>query len=305
VVDKALTYLSTQGFLYTLSPPALGENRVDGFLFESKKGFCEHYASAFTFLMRAAGIPARIVGGYLGGTVNPFGGYLIVRQSDAHAWTEVWIEGKGWIRVDPTSVVAPDRLARGAGFGLPEVERPSFFLGDGASFLTRGFNRLRLGWDSINYRWDTQVIGYSFSLQDPFLKRLGISNRNWQGWLKAIGWVLALCATTFTLGWLILELRGRKRQTRVQASWILFQTKLKNQGITRHAATGPMDFLERIKQDHPHLYPEARTITRLYVEITYGRGAGNVDKQRKLTRAVHQFNPKKIQPRTRGLNEGV
>lgn len=293
VVEKALTYLSTNGFLYTLTPPVLGRNPVDSFLFESKRGFCEHYASAFTYLMRAAGIPARIVGGYLGGTVNPFGNYLIVRQSDAHAWTEVWIKEKGWIRVDPTSVVAPERLERGAGFGLPDIERPSFFLGDGASFLTRGLNRLRLGWDSINYQWDTQVIGYSFSLQETFLKRLGIKSRNGHGWLKAIAWVVALCAATFALAWLILELRGRKRQPRVQASWLLFQKKLKKQDITRHAATGPMDFLEHIKHDHPHLYPESRTITRLYVEITYGRGAGNKEKQRELTRAVNRFNPKK------------
>lgn len=305
VVNKALSYLEANNFLYTLQPPALGEDPVDSFLFESRRGFCEHYASAFTYLMRSAGIPARIVGGYLGGTVNPFGNYLIVRQSDAHAWTEVWIRGKGWLRVDPTSVVAPERIGRGAGFGLPEIERPSFFIGDGASFLARGINRLRLGWDSLNYQWDLQVIGYSFSLQNTFLKKLGITSRNWKGWLKAIAWVVALCGITFAFAWLILELRGRKRTPRVKASWNLFQHKLKKQGIHRHASTGPMDFLEDIKKKHPHLYPDARTITRLYVEITYGRETGNKEKQRELQRMVNRFNPGKVKPRTPGLNAGV
>jgi len=305
VVEKALTYLEANNFLYTLQPPSLGEDPVDSFLFESRRGFCEHYASAFTYLMRAAGIPARIVGGYLGGTVNPFGDYLIVRQSDAHAWAEVWIRGKGWLRVDPTSVVAPERVDRGAGFGLPEIERPSFFIGDGASFLARGINRLRLGWDSLNYQWDQQVIGYSFSLQNTFLKKLGISSRNWKGWLKAIAWVGVLCGITFAIAWLVLELRGHKRTPRVKASWNLFQQKLEKQGIHRHASTGPVDFLEVIKRKHPHLYPDARAITRLYVEITYGRETGNKEKQRELQRMVNRFNPGKVKPRTPGLNADV
>ncbi|WP_300672578.1 DUF3488 and transglutaminase-like domain-containing protein [Desulfoluna sp.] len=305
IVEKALRYLETHDFLYTLTPPTLSGQRVDQFLFDTRRGYCEHYASAFTFLMRAAGIPARIVGGYLGGTINPFGDYLIVRQADAHAWTEVWLDGKGWVRVDPTSVVAPDRVSRGAGFGLPEIDRPSFFLGDRASFLARGIDRLRLGWDAINYQWDSQVIGYSDTLQDDFLKKLGISSRHWTGWLKATLWGLAFCALIVSLAWLAVEWRGRKRKPRVQASWRLFQRKLEKQGLTRHAATGPHDFLERIKKEQPHLYPEARTITRLYVAITYGREGATHEKQGELKRAVARFNPKKLHPRKQGWKAGV
>ncbi len=103
----------TQEFVYTLDPPRLAENAVDEFLFDTRSGFCEHYAAAFTIVMRAAGVPARIVTGYQGGEFNPLGGYLLVRQSDAHAWSEIWVAGRGWLRVDPTAAVAPERIERG------------------------------------------------------------------------------------------------------------------------------------------------------------------------------------------------
>src|SRR5690606_13368344 len=107
---------------YTLTPPLLGEHPVDDFLFNTRSGFCEHYASAFAFLMRAAGIPARVVTGYQGGEVNPIGGYLIVRQSEAHAWVEVWLEGRGWVRIDPTAAVSPLRVESGIAAAIPAAE---------------------------------------------------------------------------------------------------------------------------------------------------------------------------------------
>ncbi|HVS76783.1 MAG TPA: DUF3488 and transglutaminase-like domain-containing protein, partial [Steroidobacteraceae bacterium] len=112
-VDAALAFLRTGGFTYSLTPPPLGPNPVDDFLFDTRAGFCGHYASAFVDLMRAGGVPARVVTGYLGGQWNPYDHTLIVRQSDAHAWAEVWLDGRGWTRVDPTAVVAPERLYRG------------------------------------------------------------------------------------------------------------------------------------------------------------------------------------------------
>src|SRR5262247_1064620 len=102
-----------QEYVYTMRPPLLAANVVDEFLFATRRGFCEHFAAAFTVVMRAAGIPARVVTGYQGGEFNPYGGYLLVRQSDAHAWSEVWIDGRGWQRVDPTAAVAPERIERG------------------------------------------------------------------------------------------------------------------------------------------------------------------------------------------------
>ncbi|HEY5791079.1 MAG TPA: DUF3488 and transglutaminase-like domain-containing protein, partial [Gammaproteobacteria bacterium] len=134
VVELALQHFREQPFVYTLSPPLLPGDPIDGFLFETRRGFCEHYAAAFTVLMRVAGIPARVVTGYQGGELNPLGGHLAVRQSDAHAWSEVWLPGRGWSRVDPTAAVAPERVERGidAGASLGFDGAVSFRGGPGA-----------------------------------------------------------------------------------------------------------------------------------------------------------------------------
>src|SRR5262249_11962532 len=144
-----------QPFMYTLEPPKLGDDPVDQFLFETRSGFCEHYASAFTFLMRAADIPARIVTGYLGGETNPVDGYFVVRQSDAHAWTEVWLQDEGWVRVDPTAVVSPLRIERGLAAAVPEADRPLI--------ERRNFDWLkqaRYAWDAVANSWNQWVLGY-------------------------------------------------------------------------------------------------------------------------------------------------
>ena len=127
LVNKALRYFRTQPFFYTLRPPLYLNDPVDEFLFESRRGFCEHYAAAFTVLMRAAGIPARIVTGYQGGDINPLGDYLIVRQRDAHAWSEVWLANRGWVRVDPTAAVSPQRIEQGMEATIPNSIGPEVF----------------------------------------------------------------------------------------------------------------------------------------------------------------------------------
>ena len=129
IVDRGLGMFRQQPFIYTLAPPTLGDDPVDEFLFTTRSGFCEHYASSFAFLMRAAGIPARVVTGYLGGEVNPVDGYLVVRQSEAHAWTEVWLAGEGWVRVDPTAAVSPLRVERGLSAAVPASERNALAAG--------------------------------------------------------------------------------------------------------------------------------------------------------------------------------
>jgi transglutaminase-like putative cysteine protease len=131
LVEEVLRMFRDQNFFYTLEPPLLGETPVDEFLFKTRAGFCEHYASAFAVLMRGAGIPARIVTGYHGGDLNQFGNYLIVRQAEAHAWAEVWLEGRGWLRIDPTSAVSPNRVEAGLSAAVPTSETlPMMVRGD-------------------------------------------------------------------------------------------------------------------------------------------------------------------------------
>lgn len=149
LLAAAAAFFRSHEFSYTLSPPALPMDPVDQFLFETRRGFCEHYASALTVLMRAAGVPARVVTGYMGGEINPLGGYMIVRQSDAHAWTEVWLQGQGWTRVDATGFIAPHRIEYGLAEAL-SAEEPVPFLARSSGLL----KALHLQWDALNTGWN-------------------------------------------------------------------------------------------------------------------------------------------------------
>jgi transglutaminase-like putative cysteine protease len=151
------------------APPLLGANAVDEFLFDTRSGFCEHYASAFVFLMRAAGVPARVVAGYQGGELNPVDGYLVVRQSDAHAWAEIWLAGEGWLRVDPTAAVAPSRIEQGIVAALPAGEPLPGIIRIDADWL----RDLRNRWEAANNTWNQWVLGYNPQRQREVLSRLG------------------------------------------------------------------------------------------------------------------------------------
>jgi hypothetical protein len=149
---------------------------VDEFLFETRRGFCEHYASAFVFLMRAAGVPARVVTGYQGGEMNPLGDYLIVRQSEAHAWAEVWLEGRGWQRVDPTAAVSPARIEVGVAAALPQGEPLPLAVRSDFRFL----KQLRFTLDTITNSWNQWVLGYTPDRQLHLMARLGLGKPTWQ-----------------------------------------------------------------------------------------------------------------------------
>ncbi|MDP1766769.1 MAG: DUF3488 and transglutaminase-like domain-containing protein, partial [Methylotenera sp.] len=176
IIQAALSMFRNQPFVYTLSPPLLGSEPVDDFLFNTKRGFCEHYASSFVYLMRAAGVPARIVTGYQGGEINPSGNYLIVRQSDAHAWAEVWLQDKGWTRVDPTSAVSPSRIESGIAAALPDSNL--------LPLLSRGdypmLKKLTLNWDAVNNGWNQWVLGYDQEKQLALLKKIMHKDIAWE-----------------------------------------------------------------------------------------------------------------------------
>ena len=197
IVQKALNLYRQQAFIYTLRPPILGNDPVDDFLFNTKKGFCEHYASSFVYLMRAANVPARIVTGYQGGELNPNGNYLIVRQSDAHAWAEVWLENQGWVRVDPTAAVSPERIEQGIDAAIDEIDELPLMSRRDYPLLRRAF----LNWDSVNNGWNQWVLGYDDQKQLEFLKKLSGKNAKLQdmiiGMITAIALVMAL--TTYFL----------------------------------------------------------------------------------------------------------
>lgn len=173
-VTAVLSHFRREPFHYTLEPPRLQGDRIDGFLFDSRRGFCEHYAGAFVYLTRLAGIPSRVVAGYQGGEPNPVAGHLIVRQYDAHAWAEVWYPDRGWVRVDPTAAVAPQRIERGAldspGEGNQE-QVEGLWRNDGLRAMDWAMDVLYFI-DSLEHRWNVLVLSYDASSQNEFFEDL-------------------------------------------------------------------------------------------------------------------------------------
>ncbi|HHJ80107.1 MAG TPA: DUF3488 domain-containing protein, partial [Candidatus Tenderia electrophaga] len=174
VVEKALAMFRQQPFVYSLRPPLLDSNHPsDQFLFETRIGFCEHFASSFTMLMRAAGIPARVVTGYQGAELNPVDDYYIVRQRDAHAWSEVWLPKQGWVRVDPTAAVAPERIESSIDISQLSTTAVQFTVPH-SDMLSKAWQQFNLNLDAINNRWNQLVLGYGPDQQQKFLQNLGL-----------------------------------------------------------------------------------------------------------------------------------
>lgn len=291
IVDAALEMIREERFVYTLSPPPLGADPIDAFLFDTRRGYCEHYASAFAFLMRAAGVPARVVGGYQGGTRNPYGSYVTVRQSDAHAWVEVYLEGEGWVRVDPTAAVAPDRIERGVAAALAPGEAPDFLSDGRFGGDFRLWRAIRDGWDAVNIGWDMWFAGYAFEQQQSLLRKIGIDLRSWKGPVRALLLTLAL-AGLFTLGFgLRIFRKPRETADPVREIYALFCRKLARVGLVRDPHDGPVAFADRIASLRPDLDSAARGIIDRYVRFRYGgAGYGEADIEA-FRRSVRRFQP--------------
>ena len=264
IVRTALAYFNKQGFSYTLEPPPIGVNGIDDFLFTTKQGFCEHYASAFVFLMRAANIPARVVTGYLGGEFNDVGNYYIVRQSDAHAWAEVWLAGQGWVRIDPTGAIAPDRVERGLSASVSDNAILPFMERNPPQWM----RNLRFNLDAIANQWNQWVLGYDNERQFAFLTRLGMESITWQkmalDMLSGLGIVIALFAL-FMLRHLFV------RQTdRVQSAWLKLCRKLADAGLPRAAYEGARDYAARVAETRADLADAIHDLAARYIALRYG-----------------------------------
>jgi len=267
-IERVLKLFATEPFSYTLAPRRLGAQPIDEFLFDTREGFCEHYASAFTALMRLAGIPARVVVGYQGGDFNSYGGYLLVRQSHAHAWSEVWLEGEGWTRIDPTAAVAPERVRRGQlGADVAGEDAAERLFADLA--WLRG---LRAAWDATRTAWYEHIVSFDPDSQARLLKALGLDSYGWQGLAIALAAGFALAALGLGV-WLAWELRPA-RPDRVQAAWLRVCARLAAQGLARGAAEGPLDFAARVATARPALAGPFGQVAAAYVAARYLPPAG-------------------------------
>lgn len=272
-----------RNFVYTLEPPPLGEHPVDEFLFTTRSGFCEHYASAFAVVMRAAGIPTRIVTGYQGGEVNALGNYLIVRQADAHAWTEVWLKGRGWVRIDPTFAVAPVRVDTGILAAVPRTDPLPLMVRTQFEFL----RQVRLTFDYMANAWNQWVLGYTPERQRWLLANAGVDDATWQK-LTAILFVLAGAIVAMFTALALRRLKSRVRDP-VRIAYLKFCDALRRRGLPRAAAEGPVDYARRLEQARPDLGPAVEAITGLYVALRYGAET-SADALIELQRRVRQFS---------------
>lgn len=263
-IDRVLSHFNQQDFTYTLSPPALNGDTVDQFLFDSRQGFCEHYAASFTILMRAAGIPARIVTGYLGGDQNPVDDILIVRQRDAHAWSEVWLKGQGWVRIDPTSAVSSERIERGMADILPAERKSPVFIAR-SDALVKLWQQAKNNWDALNSAWDMWIVAFGPERQKQLLSLLGMQNPNWQKMAVSLAILLAIVGLIM----LILSYYRREHAEPAVRLYQLYCRKLAQQGMDKKAHEGPYDFAERVTQQLPQYQQQIQSITALYSQLRY------------------------------------
>ena len=290
-VNRVLIYYADEEFVYTLAPPVLGDNDIDEFLFDSQRGFCEHYAGSFVFMMRAAGIPARIVLGYQGGEYNALANYIAVHQFDAHSWAEVWYEGRGWVRVDPTRMVSPERIQRGLESAV--ADENTFLANSPLSWLKYRqllwLQDLRQQLDAIGHYWDNWVVGYNPRTQLEFLSTY-FENIN----ASRLG--LLMLTTFFVLlgivALFVLRTRNTRLLTAVDQQYLRFCQLLAKQGLVRQTGEGPWSYNERVSQTRPDLAPVVTRVTREYTRMNYDLGAPNNSKA--LKKAVSAFRIKAL-----------
>jgi transglutaminase-like putative cysteine protease len=285
LVRAVLRMFRADGFRYTLSPPALGANPIDDFLLATRAGFCEHYASAFVVMMRMMEIPARVVTGYQGGEINPVDGYLTVRQSDAHAWAEVWLAGRGWVRVDPTAAIAPDRVEQNLESVIPpQLLGGLFALDQQHGALAFALDHVRQNWEAINNDWNQWVLDYTPTRQRDFIQSLGFRNGDWQT-LTLLMVTIGIAVMTIVALPLV---RHWQQRDRVEALYAAFCDNLAQLGYPRAVHEGPRAFRERLIASDlplpPAKFAAIRSFLELYEEARYApTRPGLSDRARRTT----------------------
>jgi protein-glutamine gamma-glutamyltransferase len=271
IVNSALQFFQAQGFRYSLTPGEYRKNDLEQFLFHRRVGFCEHYAASFATLMRLAGVPARVVVGYLGGEYNDLGHFFLVRQADTHAWCEVWLPESRWTRVDPTTAVAPGRasldlnsfLERGIASGQMEARRSGFLTQLARSAL---FTNARLALETLSYEWDTRVLAFDADVQEVLLDSMGLANRGPFILIIEI-LIVAIALLVIYFGW--MQLRTRSRADRVKALYERFCRKAARLGARRDPWEGPSDFSGRAALLLPNESKRIREISNTYIALRY------------------------------------
>jgi len=280
MVDDALKRLRTGGYRYTLEPGVYDENTADTFWFDRKEGFCEHIASSFVVLMRALDIPARIVTGYQGGEMNTIDGYWTVRQSDAHAWTEVWMEGRGWVCVDPTAAVSPARIG-----SIERLQAPRTALGGALSSMLSpsALQRLRAVWEALDNRWTQWVLNYTQDRQFDLLKSLGLQAPTREDLVRVLGLLLAATALLGAL-WTLRE------RHQIDPWQTLMRDTRRHMGRLRLSAPGHLGARAMARQASDALGPQAQPLVDWLMRLEQARyGAQTRDTLATLRRDLRRL----------------
>lgn len=280
----AIRHFRDSRLAYTLAPAPLGRDDVDRFLFDTRQGFCEHFAAAFVVTLRAAGVPARVVTGYQGGEINPVDGTLVVRQSDAHAWAEVWLEGRGWQRIDPTAASAPRRIDGGLAAALPGTARLPLLARSDLPWLRALRDRV----DAVNNSWNQWVLGYNPARQRELLAGLGFGEPHWQSLVALLTGACALVMGGLSL-W---ALRRVNAADAIDRDWARVCRRLAVAGHPRHAWEGPLDYARRLGQDAPDIAAGFAPIAADYARLRYGTAAGDSGLFKRFHHASRKFHPR-------------
>jgi transglutaminase-like putative cysteine protease len=285
-MTAVLRWFTKSQFYYTLEPPPLGDDRIDEFLFQTRRGFCEHYASSFTFLLRAAGIPARVVIGYQGGELSPTGDSWQVRQMDAHAWVEAWLPQKGWIKLDPTGAIAPERIEH----GMSDMAQTQAVWGDSALSAMKYGNYRLLGQlrnmaDYLNYRWQRDVLGYDAGNQEEFLLKLLGDTQVWKRLAVMFGALVAIAG--LLAAWTILK--DRKKVHPADKIIVKLSKQLSARGLSRRQGEGVIAYLQRLQQQQPQWDKSLLSLQESYSAVRYQESQDDVLEMKKMARLLRSW----------------
>lgn len=272
-IQSVLRHFKIEEFHYTLRPPLMGNKPIETFLFDKRYGFCSHYATAFVYLMRIAGIPARVVGGYQGGEFNQVGGFLEIKQANAHAWTEVWLKGKGWTRYDPTAAIAPERIEQDVNIDL-QIATGLINFAPNLNNALPWMKQARQMWSNIDYSWQRWVINYSTENQTEFFSSLGLHD------IKSIFyWLIgSIGFLTIIIAWVILRHKKTDLAEEVKL-YQLFCKKMSKIGLDKHSSETVQYFCKRIQKQRPDLASQAIKITMIFTRLHYEKKPTDKDMQ--------------------------
>lgn len=278
LISKILKLFTEDEFFYTFTPEPLSGNTVDQFLFETKNGFCEHYASAFTFMMRAAGIPARVVTGYQGAVKN--GDYYLIKQSDAHAWSEVWIKDKGWLRVDPTAAVSPLRVEQGSQALISQNSRNWYD--------KQWLRSWRDNYDKVRHKWNQFVRDFNINKQKALFNRIGFDSQDGKS-IAIVLAVITLISTLFVVVYLYL-MRPRKHRTELEKIYQKYVTVFANKGIKKHSSQGVLEYASEVTDKFQPVKLTVIEFNELYLKLRYGKAnTENILMKKRLLKLINKI----------------